>query len=108
MRARNGEPRGSDRKKQPLQDDGADGRSSMVRVINALMFISIVFFLALWITGFLLLQDDVLAPTDSGSLHTELTCITFFGGLVIAIFLGAMVGNLLRRIIWKTLIRRGK
>ena len=108
MPDRNQQPGGYGRMAPSQPEDGTPGRNALERIINALTFVSIIFFLALWITAFLLLRENLLAPSYSGNLLTDLTCITFFGGLVIAIFVGALVGNLLRRLLWKTLIRRGK
>ncbi len=96
------------RKRASLPGLPSPARGSAARFQDALTFGSIVFFLALWITAFLLLKDDLLGTTYSGSLLTDLTCVTFFGGLVAAVLSGALVGNLLRRLLWKTLVRRGK
>ncbi len=85
----------------------ADGRHTWLgRVISALTFLAIIFFLALWITGFLLFQDSPIKGLVSNSIFEDLSCITFFGGLVIAIGIGAVIGNFLRRTFWKWLIRR--
>jgi len=81
-------------------------RSCGGRIIRALTFISIIVCLGLWITAFVLLKDQVFTGKLSGNILTNLTCLTFFGGLVLAIFFGALAGNLLRRIFWKWLIRK--
>jgi hypothetical protein len=36
----------------------------------------------------------------------DLNCLTFFGGLVTALFIGALAANILRRAYWKILVRR--
>jgi hypothetical protein len=105
---RSRQPGGSGQKESPQRNDAPLERSGTARIINAITFVSVIFFLALWITVFLVLKDVLLTSSYSGNLLTDLTCITFFGGLVIAILAGAMVGNLLRRLLWKALIRRGK
>jgi hypothetical protein len=76
------------------------------RVISALTFIIVLFCLGMWITGFLLLKDQLFAQTLSGNVFTNLTCIVFFGGLVVALFVGALAGNFLRRTFWKLLVKR--
>lgn len=83
-------------------------RSCTGRILSALTFIAIIIFLGLWITVFLLLKDRLFVDVLSGNFLTNLTCITFFGGLVIAIFIGGLAGNFLRREFWKTLIRKRK
>src|SRR3990172_10132567 len=83
------------------QADRALAHSCAGRVVNALTFIVIIFCLGLWITAFILLKDMLFTETLSGNLLTNLTCIVFFGGLVMALFVGAMAGNILRRAFWK-------
>jgi len=88
------------------QNDPGLERSCAGRLLSALTFIVIIIFLGLWITTFLLLKDNLFAETLSGNILTDLTCLTFFGGLVIAIFVGALAGNFLRRVFWKRRIRK--
>ena len=90
------------------QNNPALEHSCANRILSALTFIVIIVCLAIWITAFLLLKDRLFADNLSGNILTDLTCITFFGGLVIAIFTGALAGNFLRRVFWKMLIRRSK
>ncbi len=90
------------------QTDRALEHSCLGRIISALTFIVVIICLGLWITAFILLRDRLFAETLSGSILTNLTCIIFFGGLVIAIIVGALAGNLLRRAFWKLLIERSK
>jgi hypothetical protein len=90
-----------------LSDPGLD-HSCAIRILNALTFIIVITCLGLWITVFLLMKDRLFTGTFSGNTLTNLTCLTFFGGLVIAIFVGALAGNSLRRAFWKMLIRRRK
>ena len=78
------------------------------RIVSALTFIIVILCLALWITVFLLLKDLLFIKTLSGNILTNLTCLIFFGGLVIAMFIGALAGNSLRRTFWKILIERKK
>jgi hypothetical protein len=88
------------------QADRALEHTCAGRVINALTFIVVVSCLGLWITVFLMLKDRLFAQTLSGNVLTNLTCILFFGGLVVALFVGALAGNFLRRAFWKLLVKR--
>ena len=81
-------------------------RSCARRIINALTFIVIIICLGLWITTFLLLKNRLSTETLAGNVLTNLTCISFFGGLAVAIFVGALAGNFLRRTFWKILVGR--
>lgn len=90
----------------PDQVDWSLERSCAGRITNALTLIVIIICLGLWITAFLLLKDRLFTETLAGNIFTDLTCLTFFGGLVIAIFVGALAGNFLRRSAWKILVGR--
>jgi hypothetical protein len=90
------------------QADRALEHTCAGRVVSALAFIVVVFCLGLWITVFLLLKDQLFPQTLSGNVLTNLTCIVFFGGLVVALFVGALAGNFLRRAFWKLLVNRSK
>jgi hypothetical protein len=78
------------------------------RILSSLTFIVIIICLGMWITTFLLLKDRLFTETLSGSIFTDLTCLTFFGGLAIALIVGALAGNFLRRAFWKRQTRRRK
>lgn len=88
------------------QADRALEHTCAGRVVSALTFIAIVFCLGLWITVFLLLKDQLFTQTLTGIVFTNFTCIFFFGGLVVALFIGALVGNFLRRAFWRLLVKR--
>ena len=88
--------------------EGALQRTCLGRVISALTFIAVVACLVLWITLFLVFRDSGIQNDVSANLFTDLSCITFFGGLVIAIGIGATLGNLVRRTLWKAWMRRRK
>ena len=88
------------------QTDRALEQTCAGRLINAMMFLFVILCLSLWITVFLLLKDRLFSETLSGNVLTNLTCVTFFGGLTAAIIIGALAGNFLRRVFWKILIKR--
>jgi hypothetical protein len=90
------------------QTDRALEHSCAGRVVSALTFLVVIFCLGLWIAAFLLLRDRLFTETLSGNILTNLTCVTFFGGLGIAIIVGALAGNFLRRAFWKLLVNRAK
>jgi hypothetical protein len=87
------------------QTDRALKHSCAGRVISALTFITTILCLGLWITAFLLFKDKLFSETISGNVFTNLTCIVFFGGLILAFFIGALAGNFLRRAFWKMLVK---
>lgn len=80
-------------------------RSCLLRVVSALNFLVIIACLALWITTFIFFQGSSIRGELSKNLFSNLTCITFFGGLAAAIIIGALLGNFLRRILWNLLIK---
>jgi hypothetical protein len=88
------------------QNDPELERSCTGRIVRALTFITIIIFLGLWITVFLVVKERFGTEAQPGNSLTNLTCLTFFGGLVIVLFAGGLAGNLLRRASWKWLIRR--
>jgi hypothetical protein len=90
------------------QADRALEHTCAGRVVSALTFIVIIICLGLWIGFFLALNDQLLTQNSSGNAVTNLTCLVFFGGLVIALFIGALAGNFLRRSFWKMLVKRYK
>lgn len=90
------------------QVDRALGHTCAGRVINALTFIMIIFFLGLWITGFLLIKEYNFTQFLSLNRLTDLNCLIFFGGLVTTIFIATLVGNFLRRTFWAKLVKRIK
>jgi len=78
------------------------------RVVSALAFIVVILCIGLWITVFLILKDRLFTQTLPGNMLTNITCFVFFGGLVLALFIGALMGNFLRRTFWMILVKRNK
>ncbi len=98
----------SGRQSAATQADRALEHTCAGRVVSALTFIVVVFCLGLWIAAFFLFRNQLFAQTISPNVLTNLTCIVFFGGLVVAVFVGALAGNFLRRTFWKLLVKRDK
>jgi hypothetical protein len=90
------------------ENDPRMNRSCAGRLLNSLTFIVVIICLGVWITAFLVLRDHLSTETPSGVMLTDMTCLTFFGGLIISIFIGALTGNFLRRAFWKRLSREKK
>jgi hypothetical protein len=78
-------------------------KSRLEGLPHTLSFLTIIFFIGLWIAAFLLLKDHLFSAHFAGIALTDLTCAFFFGGLVAALISGALIGNFLRRRFWKFL-----
>src|SRR5512136_346334 len=78
------------------------------RAINAISFMMVILALVLWVTLFALVRGSLTASPVASGINTAASCFAFFGGLILAIFLGGWAGNLLRRVFWKVLIKLGK
>jgi fumarate reductase subunit D len=76
------------------------------RMASVMTYFVLIVCLGVWITFFLLIKDYLSAQPLSNNVINNLTCIMFFGGLVLAFFVGAMIGNFVRRAFWKWLVRR--
>ncbi|MBN2386228.1 MAG: hypothetical protein JXB85_04355 [Anaerolineales bacterium] len=76
-------------------------RSCLGRLASMLTFVFIMSCLGIWITAFLLLKDSVAIQTVPAV--EQLTCVIFFGGLALAVIIASLAGNLLRRILWRSL-----
>lgn len=90
------------------QAETAPARGGAPETVRALTFISVMFFVVVWIVGFLLVQHDLAARAHPAGARLDLICLVFFGGLLLAICAGALTGNLLRRVLWRIRTRRGK
>lgn len=78
------------------------------RAINAISFMTVIITLVMWVTLFTLLRGSLTASPVATSISTAVSCFSFFGGLILAILLGGWAGNLLRRVLWRVLIKLGK
>ena len=76
------------------------------KAINTISFLMVIFFMALWITLYSLLQDKLSQSTVSSQMITAISCFSFFGGFIGSFLFGGWIGNGLRRVFWKILIRK--
>jgi hypothetical protein len=76
-----------------ILDDPVIDHSCAGCILKALTFYIIIIFLGLWTTAFLLVKDHFFRAPLPGNTLMDLTCVTFFGDLLISIFVGALAGN---------------
>ena len=76
------------------------------RLVSVMTYMVSLGCLGFWIAFFLVVKDRLSMQTLSGNVISNLTCIVFFVGLVLALFVGAMIGNFMRRAFWKWLVKR--
>jgi hypothetical protein len=96
------------KKKMINQKDKVLGHPYAGRVINAITYILVVICLGIWIAIFLVVKNDWNLQPLAGNILTNLTCLVFFGGLVVSLTVGTLIGNFLRRLFWNYLIKREK
>jgi hypothetical protein len=92
----------SDQKERILE------RTFAGRLINMLKFIIVILVLGLWFAGFLAIKDSLFTGNITGNVLTDLTCITFFGGLIGSIIIGSLAGDIVRRFFWRMLVKYKK
>jgi hypothetical protein len=81
-------------------------RSCLGRLASISTFIFIITCVGVWITGFLLLRDTPAMQSIPPGWLDQVYCLAFFGGLVLAILVSGLGGNMLRRALWRILLRR--
>ena len=81
-------------------------RSCLGRLASISAFIFIITCVGLWITGFLLLRDTPAMQAVPAGWLDQVNCLAFFGGLVLAILVSGLGGNMLRRTLWRILVRK--
>ena len=81
-------------------------RSCLGRLASISTFIFIIICIGLWITGFLLLRETPTMQSIPPAWLDQITCLAFFGGLVLAILVSGLGANMLRRALWRILVRR--
>ena len=85
---------------EPDEQKQAPKHGWLRRLLGTLNFMVVIIFLGAWIAAFIFL-DQYLTTVLSGNILTDLTCISFFGGLIFAFLIAAIASNLLRRFFWK-------
>ena len=85
----------------PTQNDQPAGQGWLKRLTGTVNYVVVIIFLGAWITGFIFL-NQYLSTVLSGNLLTDLNCISFFGGLILAFLISAIASGLLRRFFWKS------
>ena len=88
--------------------DRALRQSCLGRIVGALTGLFIVACLAVWIGLFILMNQMGIAEKLPDAAGTILS-VMFIGGLIASIVLAGLIGNLLRRQLWRLLrARRGR
>ena len=77
-------------------------RTCLGRVAGISTFLVIILCLVAWVIVFLLIQSS------GAHILPQVMCIAFFGGLVFVALVGGLLGNILRRILWRILQRKDK
>jgi hypothetical protein len=81
-------------------------RSCLGRLASISTFVFIIFCVGVWITGFLLLKDTPAMQSIPPGWLDQVNCLAFFGGLVLAVLVSGLGANMLRRALWKILVRK--
>ena len=88
------------------QVDHALRHSCLGRIASMVTGLVIILCMGLWVGIFLLVGKTGLAKMIPENMISVGLGIAFFGGILIAIIIGGLVGNALRRIFWGILRRR--
>ena len=83
-------------------------RTCLGRVASISTFLVIILCLVAWVIVFLSLQSSGAQQSIPGTILPQVMCIAFFGGLVFVALVGGLLGNILRRILWRILQRKDK
>jgi hypothetical protein len=78
------------------------------RVAGISTFLVIILCLVAWVIVFLSLQRSGTQQSIPANILPQVMCVAFFGGLVFVAFVGGLLGNILRRILWRILKRKDK
>lgn len=81
-------------------------RTCLGRAASISTFVFIIFCVGVWITGFLLLKDTPAMQSIPPGWLDQVNCLAFFGGLVLAILVSGLGANMLRRALWRILVRK--
>jgi hypothetical protein len=83
-------------------------RTCLGRVAGISTFLVIILCLVAWVIVFLSLQSSGAQQSIPSTILPQVMCIAFFGGLVFVALVGGLLGNILRRILWRILQRKDK
>ena len=83
-------------------------RTCLGRVAGISTFLVIILCLVAWVIVFLSLQSSGAQQSIPSTNLPQVMCIAFFGGLVFVALVGGLLGNILRRILWRILQRKDK
>ncbi len=83
-------------------------RTCLGRLAAVSTFLVILLCLVSWVIVFLSLQRSGAQQAIPANILTPVMCAAFFGGLVFVALIGGLLGNILRRILWRLLLRKGK
>jgi hypothetical protein len=81
-------------------------RTCLGRLAAISTFLVILLCLVAWVSVFLSLQGSNLQQSIPANILGQVMCMAFFGGLVFVAMVGGMLGNILRRILWRILTRK--
>jgi len=79
-------------------------RSCIGRVVSLVMLLTMVACVSLWVGAAWLVNQAGLSDAVSGLPEPVLPC-AFFGGILLCIVIGGLVGNWLRRLVWRVILR---
>jgi len=83
-------------------------RSCLGRLAGISTFLVIILCLVAWVIVFLSLQRSSAQQSIPANILPQAMCVAFFGGLVFVALVGGLLGNILRRILWRILQRKDK
>jgi len=83
-------------------------RTCLGRLAAMSTFLVIILCLVAWVIVFLSLQKSGAQQAIPANILTQVMCVAFFGGLVFVALVGGLLGNILRRILWRILTRKDK
>jgi hypothetical protein len=82
-------------------------RTCLGRLAAMSSFLVILLCLVSWIIVLLAIQESDARQTIPANILPQVRCIAFFGGVAFVTLIGGLLGNILRRILWRILARKG-
>jgi hypothetical protein len=83
-------------------------RSCLGRLAGISTFLVILLCLVSWVIVFLSLQRSGVQQAIPANILTQVMCAAFFGGLAFVALVGGLLGNILRRILWRIFLKKDK